>query len=180
MSDIDRVRALLKKRQDNEKVRGTAYAEVCLDASLVEDLTQLMAEKSDLQRAAQRSSDDTRMASPSVNTDEIDAKIEAKKAEIKASTIRFDFRALDTTKYDELLEKHPNADRTQSGRFAFCDELAKQCLYEVTLLDGDPITDEAEMQEAIAGVRKDAPSGEWSPVRAIVYDLNTRTISVPF
>lgn len=185
MSDIERIRALLRERQENEAERGTAYAEVTLRLTLVEELAQLYAERADLLRPyeqAQKNAEaDPRLATmPRPDTADLDAKIDAKKAEVKAATVRFDFRVLTAAEYGKLLEAHPDADDKLGDRKAFMDDLARAGLYKVSLGDGDPITDRDQCLEVFDGVKADVPFGEWEPVRDTVYALNRRKISIPF
>jgi hypothetical protein len=185
MSDIERIRALLRERQENEAERGTAYAEVTLRLTLVEELAQLYAERADLlrpyERAQKNAEADPRLATmPRPDTADLDAKIDAKKAEVKAATVRFDFRVLPSADYTRILAAHPNTEDDLADRKAFFDDLARAGLIKVTLGDGEPIIDEDERLEVFDAVKADVPFGEWEPVRDTVFDLNRRKISIPF
>lgn len=183
MSDIERIRELIRKRQENEKAIGTAFAEIHLDATLIDDWANLQAERELIIKNAPKP-DLTRMAAPpEPDTTEIDARIAANEDALRASTVRFDFVAVDGDKYREILAGHPNAQRNQKAKDEFVDDLARGSLFKLTLKlgNGDDMTDEdrvALFDELFSDAR--LPFGEKDRIRDTVLELNVRKPDVPF
>lgn len=176
MSDIERLRGLLRDRQVKEGARGTADAEVCLDTSLIDDLVKLEDERTELAKDAPK--DDGRLAgAPKPDTSDLDSKIDAKNEEIAAATVKLCFKSLSSVDYQAMINKYPGVDNNDADelRAKFYDELAQACLYKIEL-GGVDITKEASLDE----IREQFTFGEWEPIRRTVLVLNRRKIDVPF
>lgn len=178
MPDFEAFRSKLRDRQKKAGA-GRVTARFHLDTDLIEQLAELEKQKQDLEGSA-ASPDDKRMAKPpKIDTTQIDAKIDAKRAEIKASTVKMIFASLSSVEYEELRNSFIDDDGMISTR-AFLMALAERCLFEV--YEGDEKIEFAKDQSAdvISEIRKSITVGEWEPTVVKVRELNERQISLPF
>jgi hypothetical protein len=183
MPDITELRALLRDRQQKEQLGRESYF-ICLDPDLVREHTEAVAERDDLQAdvddAAKQSKKDARLAPSKPNPEtrkrleEFDQRIDDLAAKIKAATIRLEFRALTTVRYNALLAEHPDANEPD-GFGPFCDELAEQCFKGCYRGDSDQKED-LDLSE----IREGLTFGEYEPIQTLVLALNRRKVDVPF
>ena len=176
MSDIERLRGLLRDRQVKEGARGTAFSEVHLDTTLIDDLIALKVERQAIIDATPKG-DGRLSAAPEPDTADVDERIAAKEDEIRATTVRLDFTSISSVQYQEIVNQYPDVDEKEAERAKFLDALVDACLTKITIGTSDPI---ADPKTVIAELREQLTFGEWSPIREVVYSLNRRKLSVPF
>lgn len=169
MPDLKDLRALIKDHQ--EKDSGLSIdAELCLQTWLIEELNELEADKTQQQHAFDGSMADA-------DTTEIDAQIEAKRAEVDAATITLHFKALTDPKYRDVLRAFPiGQDTTPEQDATFFAELAKVCYRGVNWGGTEFTAAELPWSE----IAESVSFGEIVPVQQLVYGLNQRKIDRPF
>lgn len=183
MPDIPELRALLRDRQQKEQLGRESYY-VCLDPELVGEYNEAQAERDDLQadvdQAAEQAKKDRRMAGgkPDPATKgrlaELNKQVDDLAAKIKAATIRLEFRALTSTRYNELLAEHPNANEPE-GFGAFADDLVERSFKGCYRGEDDKSED-----ITVAELRDSLTFGEYEPIQTLVLGLNRRKVDVPF
>lgn len=173
MPELSALRARLKDRQVKDGALGTAEASICLDLALVDQLAELEAERDRIIASYPRgdSASLAGAAAPEPDTSEIDARIEAKKAEVRAVSLTLVFRAVSSVRYQEILNQF---DDPEEERVAFMDALAGACLHEVWS-DGERVEGFTwdEFRESIS-------FGEWDQIATLAYALNRRKVDAPF
>lgn len=80
------------------------------DSELAEELSDLEASLSREQKSAEMLSDGPRREAAIQAAVELKAQVEAKRAEVRETSIKFVFRALGAKRYDDLLAAHPPTD----------------------------------------------------------------------
>ena len=195
-NNIDRVRALLRDRQNNSGSSGSDTVTVCLDIRLVEQLEKLEADLIVLQaqaapdeldaeeeapRRRRRLSDPP--PAPEADPVEVEdtpevleqkALIAALEDEIRAASLSLVFRAVGSTGYQAVLNRHPKRDEDSAKNAAFFDDLAKICLDEVSTLRGEVLDlDWRDIRPALS-------YGEWEQTTLRVLALNRVKVDVPF
>lgn len=181
MPELSDLRALLRDRQVKEGALGTWETSLCLDSSLVEELAALESEREALVGDAPRP-DPTWMslAGPTpgseVDTSEIDTRIEAKRQQIRAASVRVVFKALSSVRYQEIINNHPDFGQNAGDETifaAFAGEVAEKCYYQCWSEDEKVDLPWAELREALT-------YGEYGPIMLQVLALNKRKVDVPF
>jgi len=178
MSDV--VDRLAKRKESRVE-----EASIVLDDQLVKDLAELEQERQKIiddaaAVAAAEESGRKRLASPAAkqaepDTADVDARIDAKKDEIRANTLRMQFKPVPSARYDELLAEYPEADDNDNELRRFLDILTDESLHAVYL--GDDRQDGVSM----ADLRPNLSGGEMIQIRDLVYLVNRRQApSIPF
>lgn len=196
---IEHVRALLADRQNSSSSSGSDTVTVCLDVRLLEQLEALEAELIVLQ--AQTATDEPEPAQetprarkrrlsdpppePEPDPEPVDVEdapevveqktlIAAKQDEIRAVSLSLVFRAVGSTGYQAVLNRHPKRDDDSAKNAAFFDDLANICLDEVSTVAGEVLD---------LGWREIRPAlsyGEWEQTTLRVLALNRVKVDVPF
>lgn len=179
MATIDEVRARLKDRQTKAGALGSAETTVCLDLELVAELEELQSELANTrslepEQGRPRHSGPTGKSKPDPAVSELEQRLADKEQEVRDASLRLVFRSIGSSRYQELVNGHPDADESSESHADFLNALADECLAEVwaakervTGLDWD------EIREGIS-------FGEWDEATVKVLALNRRKVDVPF
>jgi len=177
---LEDIRARLRGRQVKEGALGTVEVAVCLDVQLVHDLEDLETELILVQdQAKPQQQGKARLGSPGQTDDapevaEVKTAVEAKKAEIRAASIRVVFRSLSSTRYQDLLNAHPEANERGQDQADFFNAIAAAGLYQVW--SGDERVEGLTWDE----IREQLSYGEWESITFSVLGLNRGKVDVPF
>jgi hypothetical protein len=168
MAELADLRARLKDRLQKEGALGTTERSICLDQTLLDDLTQLQAERAGIITAK----GDLRMGgTSSADTADVDRRIAAKEAEIRAESITAVFQAVSSMRYQEVVNSFEDPDRADMDKFA--EALVAAC-YKHCWLDGEKV--DLTWEE----IRPQLSFGEWDDTLTKVWALNRRSADVPF
>lgn len=173
------VRARLKDRQVKAGALGTTESTICLDVELIEELERLEAdlamdstvtEKAEKPRAGTRSK-------PQSNA-ELQAKVEAKRQDVRESSLRLVFRSMSSTGYQGLVNAHPDAEATIEANADWQNALLSACLYQVW-------EQTAEGEQQVEGltwseINEGCGPGDWRLASTKVLALNQRSVDLPF
>lgn len=175
---LEDVRARLKDRQTKDGALGTDEVTVCLDLALIGELEQLQADLADAVAAAPAATPGKARLAPASAEDspevaELRGQVEAKEQEVKAASLRLVFRSIGSSRYQEILNAHPD-NQTEEGYADFLDALTDACLHEVW--DGDERVKGLEWDE----IRPELNYGEWDVTTTKVLALNRRKVNLPF
>jgi hypothetical protein len=180
MAELTALRARLKDRQVKEGALGTAETSICLDLELLNEFTELEAERVSIVNEVRFTGDPGSMAGAvkkNPDTTDVDAKIEAKKAEIEQSSLTLVFRAIASVRYQEILNSFDDPDESRSD---FMNALCDACLHEVWS-DGEKVGGEGVTDGlGWADIHPEMSFGEWDTTTTIVFALNRRKIDAPF
>jgi hypothetical protein len=179
MADITALRARLKDRQVKDGALGTAETSVCLDLELLNEFTELEEERDRIVASAAFSGDKDSLAGVrgKADTTDIDAQIEAKKAEIEQSSLTLVFRAVSSVRYQAILNTFDDPDES---RAEFMNALCEACLQDVWS-DGDKVGGEGIADGLTWGdIHPQLSFGEWDTATAVVFSLNRRKYDAPF
>lgn len=170
MTDLSDIRARLRDRQKKAGALGTTDTTLCLDLELIEQLEALKQERGD----AVTPDGKPRLGAASAGTADLDGQIAAKEDEIRAASIRVVFRALSSSKYQELLNAHPEANDTSPAFADFLNAVAEVSLHEVW--QGNEKVNDVTWDD----LREGCSYGEWDIATTKVLALNRRAVDVPF
>jgi hypothetical protein len=152
-------------RLAKRKAARTQEVPILLDEDLLPQLAELEQER---QRIIDQAGDDE------PDTADVDARIEAKKAEIEAETLRLFFKPVSSDRYDELLGLHPEVDESEAELRAFLDTLADEGLHAVYLNGEKQAVQMSKIRPLLTG-------GDIIQIRDVVWVLNRRQApSIPF
>lgn len=181
MSELTALRARLKDRQVKEGALGTVELPVCLDQNLMLDLRDLEAQQRTTAAATTTVGDPDSLAGVQtipVDTSDIDARVEAKRAEVRDATVWLKFRAVSSLRFQEIVNRFEDPDGTD--RPDFLNDLCGESLVEAwsgdDLVAGPGVENPLRWEE----VYPELTVGEWSPKVQKVLELNTRVFDAPF
>jgi hypothetical protein len=181
MAELTALRARLKDRQVKEGALGTVEVSVCLDQGLVVELREAEARQRIVAGSTTTVGDPESLAgvqSIPADTSEVDAEVEAKRAEVRESTVWLKFRALSSVRFQEIVNGFEDPDG--SDRADFMNELCDASLVEAWSGDdqvaGPGVVDPLRWEE----IYSQLTAGEWSPRVQQVLELNTRVYDAPF
>lgn len=186
MPEFDDLRALARDRQKKAGAGGTWKMRVPIDISKIEELDDLIEQRPTLPPLTGK--EKARLGSaPADRTppvdEELEALIDAKQDEIAATSITLLFRTTSSVNYQRIMNDHPdmtyyddNGNKiTNEAKWAdFANELAKECLAEVTDHAGKKWED--TWAELCANTLS---YGEWETACMSVVALNRRRVDVP-
>jgi hypothetical protein len=170
MAELAALRAKAKDRQMKDGALGTAEVDICLDLSLLEELSALEDERDEMRGTV--GDPDSLVGARPVDTSEFDERIEAKKAEVRANSITVRFRALLSDRYQMIANGFDDIDGADQG--AFFNELCAQSFVDARDGDGQP-TDFTWDE-----VKSFSMFGEADEMYAKVFLLNRRRLNIPF
>lgn len=168
MADLSAIRARLKDRQVKEGALGTVEASICTDLSLLDELADLERERADLSKGRDSGSI---AGAVSADTSDVDARIEAKRQEIREASIRIVFNALSSVRYQEVVNRFEDPD--ESERYDFLAALAEASFREAWN-DGEKV--DLKWHE----IQPELSPGEFDDIGVKVLTLNKRRQDIPF
>jgi hypothetical protein len=170
MAELSALRAKLKDRQVKDGALGTVEESLCLDVSLLRDLDELESERDDVDTEPV-GDPGTMVGSRKADLTELDEKIEAKKAEIRANSIVVRFRSLASGKYEAIVNSFDEPDKEDQRDFL--DALTSACFLDATC-DGE------KTDLTWAEIQPETSFGELDAIRSKVFVLNRRKQDIPF
>jgi hypothetical protein len=171
MPELSALRALLKDRQVKEGALGTVESNICLNLSLITELSELEAEKAKLEAGMTPGDPKSLAGAGKADTTKIDREIRAKEAEIRANSITVRFRAVSSVRYQEIANRFDDPDK--ADWVPFLDALVAECYLE-TRSEGEKV------DIAWAEIAPEVSFGEIDEIRSEVFTLNRRRLDVPY
>lgn len=163
MPELAELKALIHDRQTKDSAVSIYRYPFCLDEDLVQELVDLEAELADAAHS------DDRMSGP--DTAELEAAVEAKRAEVRGLSVEAEFKRLSSDAYKDLTNSY---DLTEQKNYqSFLDDLFDKC-YRATISNGQNLNLPAK--ELVAALS----FGEVDAIKTQLIALNQRTIDLPF
>lgn len=172
MAELAALRAKLKDRQVKDGALGTVDTSICLDLGLLSDLDELQTER-DAMGAQLIGDRDSMIGQQKLEPDytDIDARIEAKRQEVREASILVRFRALSSVRYQAVVNSFEDPD--DADKSAFFERLVSECFHEVW-------SDDEKVDLSWEEIRPETSFGEYDDICLKVFALNRRRQDIPF